>query len=246
MPKPTEWDRLAGNRTPSGGKQRLPVCHLCGREFGTASLQIHLKACAQKYEREKGKPAPPAPEMLNHLTNGDRPISQADWDAYNEIAYEQSKAEMEPCPLCGRTFAAKDRLAVHMRSCQGPTAKDAERAKKSETKKSERGGGVGSAVAKLVRSASSGRLFGGGNSGVGSSEGSSSSSPPPATRKGHAAALQPEIQEPPARPAAAVAVSSGAKPTAKERLQEVKELLDAGFIEQHEYDAKRKEIIASL
>ena len=64
----------------------MPICHLCGREFGTASIQIHMKACAEKYEREKGKPAPPPPDMLNKLTNGDRPIkpSQADWEAYNE------------------------------------------------------------------------------------------------------------------------------------------------------------------
>ena len=102
-----------------GGRKQLPVCHLCGREFGTASLKIHLKACAVKYEREKGKPAPPPPDMLNQLTAGDRPISQLDWDKYNEQANAAAEAEMEACPDCGRTFAAKDRLALHMRSCTG-------------------------------------------------------------------------------------------------------------------------------
>ena len=129
----TEWERAQGKRS-SGGKKSLPVCHLCGREFGTASLKIHLKTCAERYEREKGKPAPPPPELLAGLLgDDDRPLkpTQKDWDAYNEAAYEASKAEMEPCPNCGRTFSSKDRLAVHMRSCATPTA-DVEKRKLAE------------------------------------------------------------------------------------------------------------------
>ena len=45
-------------RGTAGQKPQLPMCHLCGQQFGTASLQIHQKACAQKYERERGRPAP--------------------------------------------------------------------------------------------------------------------------------------------------------------------------------------------
>ena len=119
MPKPTEWERAQGMTRGVGGKKQLPVCHLCGREFGTASLQIHLKACAIKYEREKGKPAPPAPDMLSKLTAGDRPISQMDWDAYNAQANASAESQMEACPMCGRTFADRDRLAKHMQSCTG-------------------------------------------------------------------------------------------------------------------------------
>ena len=34
------------------------VCYICGREFGTASLEIHLKTCKKKWEeREAQKPA---------------------------------------------------------------------------------------------------------------------------------------------------------------------------------------------
>ena len=120
MPKPTEWERAQGMTRGTGAKKQLPVCHLCGREFGTASIKIHMKACAEKYEREKGKPAPPPPEMLDQLTSGDgRKISQMDWDAYNSQANAAAEAQMEACPMCGRTFAAKDRLALHMRSCTG-------------------------------------------------------------------------------------------------------------------------------
>jgi hypothetical protein len=102
-----------------GAKKQLPVCHLCGREFGTHSIQIHIKACAVKYEREKGKPAPPAPNMLNEVTAGDRPISAVDWEKYNEQANATAEGNMERCPDCGRTFASKERLSVHFRSCTG-------------------------------------------------------------------------------------------------------------------------------
>lgn len=118
MPKPTEWERAQGMSKGMGAKKQLPVCHLCGREFGTASLQIHMKACAKKYEREKGKPAPPAPEMLKNM-GGDRPISQMEWNQYNEEANAVHETEKERCPDCGRSFADKERLAKHMRSCTG-------------------------------------------------------------------------------------------------------------------------------
>ena len=35
----------------------------------------------------------------------------------NEAAWEASKAQLVPCPNCGRTFAP-DRLTVHQRACK--------------------------------------------------------------------------------------------------------------------------------
>ena len=29
------------------------VCYICGREFGTRSLTIHIKSCQQKWENEQ-------------------------------------------------------------------------------------------------------------------------------------------------------------------------------------------------
>jgi hypothetical protein len=116
----TEWERAQGKKS-AGEKKQLPFCHLCGRQFGTASLKIHLKECAKKYEREKGRPAPPAPEMLNMLTGDDRPIGKGSakaWEEYNEAAWAAAQSALEPCPHCGRTFSGKDRLAVHLRSCR--------------------------------------------------------------------------------------------------------------------------------
>ena len=31
------------------------MCYICGREFGTASLDIHLKSCKKKFENEQAQ-----------------------------------------------------------------------------------------------------------------------------------------------------------------------------------------------
>ena len=32
-----------------GERPKALVCYICGRQFGTASLEIHLKTCKQKF-----------------------------------------------------------------------------------------------------------------------------------------------------------------------------------------------------
>jgi hypothetical protein len=246
MPKLTEWEKAQGMRAPKGGKKALPVCHLCGREFGTASLKIHLKACAEKYEREKGKPAPPAPELLDQLTDGDRPIraSNKDWEAYNELAQSAAAGEMEPCPICGRTFSAKDRLAVHMRSCDG--SRPAPKSQRGETEApaapsgEEGSDGASSKSAKpakpsLLRRVSSGSLL---------RRPSSSSASKGSARAGQGKPPQAQAQD--VEPAPPTPAGSARGKTAKERMMELKELLDLEMISQAEFDAKRSEILAAL
>ena len=31
------------------------LCYICGRQFGTKSIEIHIKNCEEKWEREQGK-----------------------------------------------------------------------------------------------------------------------------------------------------------------------------------------------
>ena len=40
---------------PAAFKEKPPavVCHLCGRDFGTTSLAIHIKSCVRKWERKQ-------------------------------------------------------------------------------------------------------------------------------------------------------------------------------------------------
>ena len=54
---------------PSG--PRTLMCYICGREFGTKSLSIHIKTCIKKWEDEESKkpkiqrrPVPQPPPML--------------------------------------------------------------------------------------------------------------------------------------------------------------------------------------
>ena len=92
---------------------KLPNCHLCGRQFGTTSLGIHLKACKQRWEREHGKPAP-EPEVEMPLG---APMGSKQWEQFNEAAQQKFNTDtLQACPNCGRTFLP-DRLPVHLRSC---------------------------------------------------------------------------------------------------------------------------------
>ena len=63
------------------------MCYICGREYGTASIDIHVKACQQKWEVEEGKkpvtqrrPVPQPPKrfedvILLSVTN----VIDGDW-----------------------------------------------------------------------------------------------------------------------------------------------------------------------
>ncbi|XP_046549879.1 zinc finger protein 474-like [Haliotis rubra] len=105
---------------PAQKGPRTVVCYICGREFGTKSLPIHEPQCLEKWKIENQKlpkelrrPIPKKPQAVGggRLTR----------DQMNEAAWEASKAQLVPCPNCGRTFAP-DRLAVHQRACRPKTA----------------------------------------------------------------------------------------------------------------------------
>jgi hypothetical protein len=58
-------------------KPKTLVCYICGREFGTASLEIHLKACKKKWEIEQSekpkherKPLPEPPKNFDDMLAG--------------------------------------------------------------------------------------------------------------------------------------------------------------------------------
>lgn len=110
-----------GGSSGFGSKPRALVCHICGREFGTKSLSIHIKACAKKWEdteaqkppRER-RPVPQAPELPVDVPVG---ATQGDLDRRNAAAMTAFEEQaMMQCEHCGRTFLA-ERLPVHQRSC---------------------------------------------------------------------------------------------------------------------------------
>ena len=39
-------------KPPGALRPKALMCYICGREYGTASLEIHLKTCKKKWEIE--------------------------------------------------------------------------------------------------------------------------------------------------------------------------------------------------
>ncbi|EGR29690.1 zinc C2H2 type family protein, putative [Ichthyophthirius multifiliis] len=96
------------------------VCYICGREFGTASLQIHIKTCEQKWDIEQSKlpkkdrrPCPKPPQNINQLggmnANDIQNYNNQAFDAYNNDA-------LIPCKFCNRTFT-QTALEHHKKVC---------------------------------------------------------------------------------------------------------------------------------
>ena len=120
------------------------ICYICGREYGTHSLEIHLKTCKKKWAKEqeelpvkKRRPCPKTPPGFTNMvrvaqgkkpledlpTNlDDKPIGSLNpgeaIQAYNEAAYANWDQEvLEPCESCGRTFRPAA-LEIHKKSCK--------------------------------------------------------------------------------------------------------------------------------
>jgi hypothetical protein len=99
----------------------LSCFQICGREYGTTSLKIHVPQCEKMWiEREKlkdKKDRRPVPKPVAAIPrpNAKDPIAMAE---YNEMATKQfNERALVPCPNCGRTFF-EDRLVIHLRSCR--------------------------------------------------------------------------------------------------------------------------------
>ena len=111
-----------------GQRPRGLICPLCGREYGTASLQIHMKTCRQKFilqQQDLPKNMRKNPDkiiaayeqnqaMMNSMASGS---GYYNFDSLNDQAFDAyNKEALVPCSNCGRTFLP-DRLIVHQRSC---------------------------------------------------------------------------------------------------------------------------------
>ena len=126
-------DRVLGIRT--GRKKNMPrpvgvMCFICGREFGKASIAIHIPQCEKKWNVEQMKlpkkqrrPIPSKPEEYERIISGELKGKdfQMAMDQYNQQALEDfnTKSLLE-CKNCGRTFLAKP-LEIHSRSCKPGT-----------------------------------------------------------------------------------------------------------------------------
>ena len=111
---------LTPNKQPR--RPKTLVCYICGREYGTTSLEIHLKSCKQKWEQAEAlkpkherRPLPQAPQNFDDIIAGR--IERTEMDNYNDAAFKNyNEKALMPCPNCARTFLP-ERLDIHLRSC---------------------------------------------------------------------------------------------------------------------------------
>ena len=134
---------------PAPKGPRFVLCYICGRQFGSKSIEIHEPQCLEKWKvendklpREQRRPLPKKPEVLS--SGG-----KYDVNAMNEAAWQSAQANLVPCPNCGRTFNP-DRLAVHLRACKPKPGTSGtggtegrENGPRGNTVRGGRGGGIG-------------------------------------------------------------------------------------------------------
>ena len=84
------------------------TCYICGRDFGTRSIGIHVPKCREKWEAQQEKlpsaerrDLPRQPENFQRILNGE--VSGKELMRINQKAAEDYKNEvLEPCSHCGR------------------------------------------------------------------------------------------------------------------------------------------------
>ena len=87
----------------------MPVsCYLCGRDFGSRSIAIHVPNCAKKWEDEQRiltksqrRPPPQAPENLDRVMAGE--LEGEELKIFNKAAVKQwNEAVLVGCCHCKR------------------------------------------------------------------------------------------------------------------------------------------------
>ena len=114
------------------------VCYICGREYGTRSIEIHEPQCLKKWKIENSrlpiserKPLPRKTEKrpkLARVVSTDSSVTVQSLpqgrgiypnemiEGYFQHCYAEFQKELLPCRKCGRTFAP-ERHVKHIRNC---------------------------------------------------------------------------------------------------------------------------------
>ena len=128
--KPKPIAKAASKSSPKASPSGPPglIWYICGRKYGTKSLDIHLKQCIELWEKTEAqkppgerRPVPTAPKNFEEMKVGGG--GSKAMDEYNDEAFKNyNEKALVPWDICGRTFLP-DRLVVHQRSCK-PKKKD--------------------------------------------------------------------------------------------------------------------------
>ena len=122
--KPGKIEKPKKTKSPARGPPGI-ICYICGRKYGTKSIDIHIPQCEKAWEAQEAKkpkgerrPVPQKPKSFEDVKVGGKGAAKA-MDEYNDEAFKNyNDNALEPCERCGRTFLP-DRLVVHLRSCKG-------------------------------------------------------------------------------------------------------------------------------
>lgn len=103
------------------------MCYICGREFGSASISIHIPNCEKKWELEQSKlpkkqrrPCPTRPNDFERVISGElkgQDLKTAMLEYNNQAFDDFNKKALVKCKNCDRTFLPRP-LEIHQRSCR--------------------------------------------------------------------------------------------------------------------------------
>ncbi|CAE6968156.1 ZNF474 [Symbiodinium sp. CCMP2592] len=94
----------------------LVTCHLCGKDFGTASIDIHRQQCTRKWSQREAKKPTDERRPLPHPPESSIGMSQ---DDYNRAALKIFQGcNMLSCKFCSRTFWDEEKFEQHVRICE--------------------------------------------------------------------------------------------------------------------------------
>ncbi|GMH41529.1 hypothetical protein BSKO_09439 [Bryopsis sp. KO-2023] len=102
------------------GKAKTYMCYLCGREYGSKSLFIHIPNCKKKWENHEAQKCkkerrrlPPIPAELDDPL----PTDPDAIESFNKTMFDVwNKASLISCPTCKRTFR-EEAFEKHRKGC---------------------------------------------------------------------------------------------------------------------------------
>ena len=118
--------RMARDGAPSGPAQkpRAYTCYLCGQQYGSRSLPIHIPQCQDKWaqkEAQKPKRERRAPPPCPFDVDAPLPRDAAGIDDFNARMFEvYNGASLCQCTHCGRSFH-EEAFARHAKMCTAET-----------------------------------------------------------------------------------------------------------------------------
>lgn len=108
-------------------KPKTVMCYICGKEFGTTSIGIHIKQCEKKWVEVESKkpysqrrPVPSAPngwDMMVHKLEAGEKVDMDELDNFNSKSNDKWNDEaLIRCEHCNRTFLP-ERMPAHKKVC---------------------------------------------------------------------------------------------------------------------------------